>query len=152
MTRHGVGKYIIGIILIVVVSLTVITISANLGRRSIDVFDEPTHNETLWVQPENYTYSLERGFYSTQDDAFVEQNRYVAVTSIVRPFSEEQRDSVLYGIPKSLSFLWLRIAYYEEGEDEDLADFIVLKLTMGVPLNFRIEEHDFTLLIRPIVD
>ncbi|MHA1925851.1 MAG: hypothetical protein ACW974_08035 [Candidatus Thorarchaeota archaeon] len=152
MTKHGVGKYIIGIILIVVVGLTVITISANLGRRSIDVFDEPTHNKSLWVQPENYTYYLEVGFYSTQDDAFAERNRYVTVTSIIRPFSEEQRDSVLYGIPKSLGFLWLRIAYFGEGEDEDLADFIVLKLTMGTPLNFRIEGHDFTLLIRPIAD
>ena len=152
MAKRSVDRYIIGIILFIVVALTSITISANLGRRPIDVFDEPTHNESLWVQPENYTYYLERGFYSTQDDAYAERSRYVTVTSIIRPFSEEQRDSVLYGIPKSLGSLWLRIAYFEEGEDEDLADFMVLKLTMGTPLNFHIEGHDFTLLIRPIAD
>jgi hypothetical protein len=149
-TKHDVGKYIIGIILVVAVTLTAITISANLGRRPIDIFDEPTHNETLWVQPENYTYYLEIGFYNTQDDAFAERNMYITETSIIRPFSEEQRDSVLYGIPKTLDSVWLRIAYFEEGDDEDLAEFIVLMLTMGVSLHFRIEGHDFTILIRPI--
>ena len=152
LTRRRVGKYIVGLILIVVATLTGITISANLGRRPIDIFDEPTHDETLWVQPENYTYYLEIEFYSSQDDAWASQNRYVGSTSAIRPFSEEKRESVLYGIPKTIDSLWLRIAYFEEGENEDLAEFIVLMLTVGTSLHFRIEGHDFTLLVTPIAE
>ncbi|MFX1416026.1 MAG: hypothetical protein ACFFC0_04390 [Promethearchaeota archaeon] len=152
MARDKAVKYIIGVSFIILATLTAITISANLGRRPIDVFDEPTHNKTLWVQPENYTYYLDIEFYSSQEDAWASQNRYVGSTSAIRPFSEEKRESVLYGIPKTIDSLWLRIACFEEGENEDLAEFIVLMLTVGTPLYFRIEGHDFTLLITPVVE
>jgi len=153
MTRDRAGKCIIGVSLIILAALTAITISANLTPRPTDIIDDtPTHNETLWVQPENYTYYLEVGFYSTQEDAWASQNAYVRHTSVIRQSSDEKRESVLYGIPRTIDSLWLRIAYFEEGENEDLAEFIVLMLTMGTPLHFRIEGHDFTLLITPIAE
>ena len=109
---------------------------------------EPTHDLTLWAEPENYTYHVRIEFYGSQQDAIADHNRLAAASPMVRPDMSNMTESCIYYLPRTPNLFWVRVGCSSEVEVEiGEWTYALCVLRIGEPLRLQLEGHDLTILV-----
>lgn len=111
----------------------------------LDPLYKPSHNMTVWIQPDDEEFHLHLDFYGSEDDLYAEVNRFSGYTIRVEPFDDEKNDCLLYTIPDDALYVWVRIYFTNEEGDP----FLVQRLEMGRKITTELLSREISILLVP---
>ncbi|MFW9842960.1 MAG: hypothetical protein ACFFEV_00090 [Candidatus Thorarchaeota archaeon] len=111
----------------------------------LDPTYEPSHNMTVWIQPDDEEFFLHLDFYGSEDDLYAKENRYCGYSIRVAPLDEERNDCHLYTIPENSLHVWVKIYFTDEIGDP----FIVQRIEIGQRITTQLLGREISILIEP---
>jgi hypothetical protein len=147
------NRKLIAVIILLIIVPQLIVYAIDLANQiyrqehpELDPFYEPEYSLTVWIAPEEETFTLHLDFYGSEQDAYAMTDWYSRDGIVVEPQDNEKNDLCLYTLPENTMSVWVKV-YFDDATEEPN---VILRVDMRAKAIVHLLGREISILIEPL--